>query len=117
MRRGFAFHAPYASAIRKTGHGYVSTVGLILDAHQAGAVLKSGDADLVFLGREMLHNPNWALHAHEELHGKQFGHWHMEASSRLQSRQIQIDNLLSSRETPMTRYEAVEQMQAGVDAK
>jgi 2,4-dienoyl-CoA reductase-like NADH-dependent reductase (Old Yellow Enzyme family) len=108
VRRGFAFHAPYAAEIRKAGHGHVSTVGLIVDARQAEAVLQSGDADLVFLAREMLYDPNWALHAQEELHGKHFGHWHKEASSWLQSRQAQIDNLLSSGETPMSRYEAVQ---------
>jgi 2,4-dienoyl-CoA reductase-like NADH-dependent reductase (Old Yellow Enzyme family) len=30
-------------------------------------VLAAGDADLIAVGREALHDPNWALHAREAL--------------------------------------------------
>jgi tRNA-dihydrouridine synthase len=38
-------------------------VGLILDARQAEAILRAGQADIVAIGREALDDPNWPLHA------------------------------------------------------
>ena len=38
-------------------------VGQITDPHQAETILRRGKADLLAVGREMLFNPNWALHA------------------------------------------------------
>ena len=38
-------------------------VGLIVHAEQAEQILQKGQADLIAVGREMLHNPNWALDA------------------------------------------------------
>ena len=43
------------------------TVGMIWDAQTANDVVSSGRADLVSLARELLNNPNWALHAASEL--------------------------------------------------
>lgn len=45
-------------------------VGLITEAHQAEAILGEGRADLVALGRELLRDPYWALHAARELNVK-----------------------------------------------
>ena len=42
-------------------------VGVIIDPHQAEEILQSGGADLVALGREIMHNPFWPLHAAEAL--------------------------------------------------
>ena len=42
-------------------------VGLITDAKQANEIITGGDADLVFLGRELLREPYWALKAQHEL--------------------------------------------------
>lgn len=108
IRRGFAFHAPYSRRIRAESGGQVATVGLIVDARQAEAVLQAGDADLVFLARELLNNPNWPLHAQAELEGARFEHWHKEAAWWLEKRQPQIDALLAAGETPMSRYEQPE---------
>jgi len=105
IRRGFAFHAPYSRQLREATGGPVATVGLIVDPRQAEAVLRAGDADLVFLARELLSNPNWPLHAQAELEGERFGHWHKEASDWLDKRQRVLQSLLDSGETPMTRYE------------
>ena len=41
--------------------------GLIIHADQAEQILQAGQADLVALGRELLHNPNWPLDAAEKL--------------------------------------------------
>jgi 2,4-dienoyl-CoA reductase-like NADH-dependent reductase (Old Yellow Enzyme family) len=42
-------------------------VGMIIHADQAEEVLRSGGADLVAIGREFLHNPNWPLDAAQKL--------------------------------------------------
>ena len=43
-----------------------AAVGMITEAHQAETILRTGQADLVFLAREMLRDPYWprtAAHA------------------------------------------------------
>ena len=52
-------------ARRGTGTG---AVGMITDVHQANEIITSGAADLVFIGREMLRDPYWAIHAAQALH-------------------------------------------------
>jgi 2,4-dienoyl-CoA reductase-like NADH-dependent reductase (Old Yellow Enzyme family) len=42
-------------------------VGLITEANQANEIVTGGDADLVFLARELLREPYWALKAHQQL--------------------------------------------------
>ena len=36
-------------------------VGLIIHADHAEEILQNGQADLIALAREVLHNPNWTL--------------------------------------------------------
>jgi 2,4-dienoyl-CoA reductase-like NADH-dependent reductase (Old Yellow Enzyme family) len=63
------YQVPFAEAIRKaTGLNTVS-VGLITNAHQAEAIVASGQADLVALARGMLYDPRWPWHAAAELEG------------------------------------------------
>ena len=58
-------------------------VGLIIHADQAEEVVRSGSADLVALGRELLHNPNWPIDAAQKLGveapftnvGQSLGYW------------------------------------------
>ena len=38
-------------------------VGVIIDPQQAEQIASSGQADFVALGREIMHNPFWPLHA------------------------------------------------------
>ena len=57
------FQVPLARAIRAATSIPTMTVGLITDAVQADAIVKSGDADLVALARAMLWNPRWPWHA------------------------------------------------------
>jgi 2,4-dienoyl-CoA reductase-like NADH-dependent reductase (Old Yellow Enzyme family) len=45
-------------------------VGLITEAPQANEIITSGDADLVFVGRELLREPYWALKAAQALGGE-----------------------------------------------
>jgi len=42
-------------------------VGVILDGPQAEAILQTGQADLIAIGREMLFDPHWPLHAAQAL--------------------------------------------------
>ena len=58
---------PVAETIRRVAGGPVIAVGLIENAQVADDVVRSGRADLVALGRELLRNPYWALHAAAEL--------------------------------------------------
>jgi len=61
------YQVPFASAIRAGADILTGAVGLITETHQANAIITSGEADLVFLGREFLRNPYWPLHAEQEL--------------------------------------------------
>lgn len=105
VRRGYAFHAPYSRQLRQETGGLTATVGLIVDAQQAEAVLQAGDADIIALGRELLQNPNWPHHAHAILEGEDFNHWHREAGWWLDKRAPVLKRLAEAGETPMTRYE------------
>ena len=46
---------------------------MITAPQQADQIIRSGQADVVLLARELLRNPYWPLHAAEVLH--QPGHW------------------------------------------
>ena len=61
------FQVPFATAIRTETGILTSAVGLITDADQAEHILATGEADAVFVGREFLRNPRWALEAAEKL--------------------------------------------------
>ncbi|RVT97048.1 NADH:flavin oxidoreductase/NADH oxidase [Rhodovarius crocodyli] len=69
VRRSYGFQVPFAERIRRETGMATMAVGLIVDAHQAEAVLAEGKADLVAIGREALENPNWPLHALAALTG------------------------------------------------
>lgn len=61
------YQVPFASAIRKQADIMTGAVGMINEAAQANNILHCGDADLVFLAKQMLWDPYWALHAAVEL--------------------------------------------------
>lgn len=61
--RGLGFQVPFSDRIRREAGVTTQAVGMIVDAHQAQAILESGKADLVALGREALLDPYWAHHA------------------------------------------------------
>jgi 2,4-dienoyl-CoA reductase-like NADH-dependent reductase (Old Yellow Enzyme family) len=60
---GPGYQVPLARAIRRAVSIAVIAVGLITDAKQADAIVKSSEADLVALARAMLWNPHWPWHA------------------------------------------------------
>ncbi len=60
---GPGFQAPFAQAIRERAAVPTAAVGLITEPVQAEHILRSGQADAVFLGRELLRDPYWPLRA------------------------------------------------------
>lgn len=56
-----------AEAVRKSAGIATAAVGLITQAKMADDIVRNNQADLVLLGREMLRNPYWAIHAAKEL--------------------------------------------------
>jgi len=62
---GYQVHI--AEAVRRQVGISTAAVGLITKAQQAEEIISGGRADLVLLGREMLRNPYWAIHAAREL--------------------------------------------------
>lgn len=61
------FQVPFAEAIRRETGILTGAVGIIFDGEQANAIIASGQADLVFLAREMLREPYWAIKAAQTL--------------------------------------------------
>jgi 2,4-dienoyl-CoA reductase-like NADH-dependent reductase (Old Yellow Enzyme family) len=64
---GKGYQVPFARKIRDEAGIMTGAVGLITEARYANEIVTGGDADLVFLGRELLREPYWALKAEHEL--------------------------------------------------
>ncbi len=56
------YQVPFAEAVRKTGI-LTGAVGIIFQAEQAEEILQNGQADFIFMAREMLRDPYFPLHA------------------------------------------------------
>ncbi len=61
------FQVPFAAAIRREAKMPTAAVGLITSPQQADQTLVCGDADAIFLARQMLRDPYWPLHAAQAL--------------------------------------------------
>ena len=57
------FQVEFAARIRREANIPTAAVGLITDPVHANAIITKGEADLVLLGRELLRDPYWPLHA------------------------------------------------------
>jgi 2,4-dienoyl-CoA reductase-like NADH-dependent reductase (Old Yellow Enzyme family) len=57
------YQGPLAAAVKKAGGITVQAVGMIVDPHQAEAIVGDGYADWVALARGFLHDRRWAWHA------------------------------------------------------
>jgi 2,4-dienoyl-CoA reductase-like NADH-dependent reductase (Old Yellow Enzyme family) len=64
---GYGYQVPYAERVRERTAMKTMAVGYIVHATQAQAIIEGGQADLVALGRELLHNPNWPIDAARKL--------------------------------------------------
>lgn len=68
--RDFGYQVPYAHQIRQEADIATAAVGMIVDPQHASDIIAQGKADFVALGRELLANPYWTLHAARALIGE-----------------------------------------------
>jgi len=61
------YQIPFSQRIKEEAKILTGGVGLITTAEQAEQIIVTGQADLIFLAREMLRDPYWALHAAKKL--------------------------------------------------
>ncbi len=64
---GAGYQVRHAEIIRREAGLPTAAVGMITEPSQADQIVRSGQADLVLLARELLRNPYWPLHAAEAL--------------------------------------------------
>ncbi|PWA11775.1 NADPH dehydrogenase NamA [Pueribacillus theae] len=62
-----SYQVPFADKIRKEAGIATGAVGMITTGGQAEEILQNDRADLIFVGRELLRSPYWALTAAKEL--------------------------------------------------
>ncbi|MGE6218352.1 NADPH dehydrogenase NamA [Nubsella zeaxanthinifaciens] len=67
------YQVEFAADIKKQADILTGAVGLITDAQQAEDILQRGEADLIFMARELLRNPYFPLSAAAELGDE--AHW------------------------------------------
>ncbi|MFK8077458.1 MAG: NADH:flavin oxidoreductase/NADH oxidase [Granulosicoccus sp.] len=65
--RAPGFQVPYAQRIKNETNLQSMAVGVIIDPHQAESIITDNQADLVALGREIMYDPFWPLHAAQTL--------------------------------------------------
>ena len=63
MTLGPGYQTPFSEAIRTQTGILTGAVGMITDPAQAAHILRTGQADLIFIAREFLRDPYWPLHA------------------------------------------------------
>jgi 2,4-dienoyl-CoA reductase-like NADH-dependent reductase (Old Yellow Enzyme family) len=64
---GPGFQVPFAAGVRREAGIATGAVGIITEPAQAEQILADGQADAIFLARELLRDPYWPLHAAREL--------------------------------------------------
>ncbi|MFF7706910.1 NADH:flavin oxidoreductase/NADH oxidase [Pseudomonas sp. NPDC007930] len=67
---GPGYQTRFAERVRKEAEIATGTVGMITDPAQAEHILRTGQADLILLARELLRDPYWPLHADDDLGGR-----------------------------------------------
>ncbi len=65
LGRGPGYQVPFAERIRHEADIATGAVGMIRTPDFAEKILQDGRADLIFMARQMLFDPFWALHAAE----------------------------------------------------
>jgi 2,4-dienoyl-CoA reductase-like NADH-dependent reductase (Old Yellow Enzyme family) len=71
---GPGYQVPFAAEVRRDADVEVSAVGLITEAVQADDIIRSGRADVVMMGREIMRDPHFPLRAAHEL-GVPIDYW------------------------------------------
>ncbi len=70
---GPGYQVPFAERVRKEAGIATAAVGMITEPAQADQIIRTAQADLVFVARELLRDPYWPLRAADEL--GQSGPW------------------------------------------
>jgi 2,4-dienoyl-CoA reductase-like NADH-dependent reductase (Old Yellow Enzyme family) len=87
VTRSLGFQVPFAERVRREADVPTMAVGIILEAQQAEAILRNGQADLIAIGRQSQFNPNIAQHwAHELGINARFEDWSPEFGWWLEKR-------------------------------
>jgi 2,4-dienoyl-CoA reductase-like NADH-dependent reductase (Old Yellow Enzyme family) len=74
MPVGPGYQVAFARRVREATGMLTGAVGIITEAVQAETIIRTGQADLVFLARQLLRDPYFPLHAADELRYKEI-HW------------------------------------------
>ena len=61
------YQVEFAEKVKKESGILTGAVGLITEAEQADAIIQNGQADLIFIARELLRDPYFPLRAAHEL--------------------------------------------------
>jgi 2,4-dienoyl-CoA reductase-like NADH-dependent reductase (Old Yellow Enzyme family) len=64
---GAGYQVAFAERVRKESGIHTGAVGLITSPQQADTIVRTGQADMVFIARELLRDPHWPLRAAREL--------------------------------------------------
>jgi 2,4-dienoyl-CoA reductase-like NADH-dependent reductase (Old Yellow Enzyme family) len=64
---GAGYQVPIAERVRREAGMPTAAVGLITAPEQAEQIVRSGQADLIVMARELLRDPYWPLHAAQRL--------------------------------------------------
>lgn len=64
---GPGYQASFADRVRREAGVATGAVGMITAPEQADHIIRSGQADVAILARELLRNPSWPLRAAHEL--------------------------------------------------
>jgi len=67
VQAGPAYQTPFAERIRRESGILTGAVGMITEPHQADAIVRAAQADIVLMAREFLRDPYWPLHAAKAL--------------------------------------------------
>ena len=65
---GAGYQVAFADRVRREVGIPTGAVGMITEPAQADTIIRTGQADVVLLARELLYNPYWPLHAAQTLH-------------------------------------------------
>ena len=65
---GPGYQVAFADRVRRETGLATGAVGMITDAAQADQIIRTGQADVVLLARELLREPYWPLRAADQLH-------------------------------------------------
>jgi len=67
---GAGYQVPLAEQVKREAGVLTAAVGMITEPMQADQIIRNGQADMVYLAREMLRNPYWPIEAARDVHKK-----------------------------------------------